>query len=133
MFGISVYNRVDIVTKPIIEHFIKLWQLKAFTLFVQPPSILSQCDAIKLPDNQIDIASNIVQSKKSKPYDTNYLFSYILSAVNVWVQQHKHRIHFEKLADLITALIKNRLMTLAFLNEQCMKLLHLEWEKVNNI
>lgn len=132
------------ITKSIIEQFIKLWKLKQFTLFVQPPSKsqTTQSDIIESQDNQTKVTSDtvvdaavdkdpsIIDAKPLKPSDSTYLFSVILSPVNVYAQQAKPRIHYEKLADLIIMLIKNRLMSLAFLNEQCMNLLHMQWDPV---
>lgn len=109
-----------------IERFIKLWQLKQFTLFVQAP-MPSPSIQLQQPN---DTTPEPEPMKKHKIYDTSYLFSIILSPVMVYAQQTNARISFEKLADLITMLIKNSLMTLPFLNEQCMKLLHIEWEQV---
>lgn len=141
----TVCNRDDIVTKSMIDQFVKVWQLKAFTLFVQPPTTISQSDKIELHDNQSKMVSDASAvavatattatteaERKPKSFDSsNYLFSLILSPVNVFAQQLKPRNSFEKLANIITMLIKNRLMSLAFLNEQCMQLLHMEWHQVS--
>lgn len=54
----------------------------------------------------------------------------ILSPVCVFAQQNKPPATFDKLAQLITKLIKTGLMSMAFLNEQCMKLMHIEWNQV---
>lgn len=143
-FNLIVCNRPEMVTKSIIEKFIKLWKLKQFTLFVQPPSQsqTTQSDYIESQDKQTNASSDTgvnavfdtdtatIDAKPLKPSDNTYLFSVILSPVNVYTQQSKPRIHFEKLADLVIILIKNRLMSLEFFNEQCMNLLHMQWDPV---
>lgn len=125
--------------------------MKQFTLFHQPlrsKSKTAQSDNIELQDNQTKVTSDTVdavdavvnavfdsdastiQANPLKPSDNTYLFFVILSPVNVYAQTAKPRIHFEKLADLIIMLIKNRLMSLAFSNEQCMNLLHMPSDPV---
>lgn len=56
----------------------------------------------------------------------------VFSPVFIFAQQDKPRPSFDKLANLMTKLIKNGLMSVAFLNEQSMKLMHNEWNKVFN-
>lgn len=63
--------------------------------------------------------------------DSNYLFSMVLSPAALLAQQHRHKHSFLVLADLLTALIKNDLMTISFINQQCVKLLRQEWDQVS--
>lgn len=72
-------------------------------------------------------------SKDNKKTNVNYLFAQILSPANVFAQQLKPRESFAALANVITALIKNNLMTINFVNDQSVKLLRQEWNQVINI
>lgn len=107
------------------EQFIKLWKSKQFELFV--------CNHVTATESQDLFTENESGSgkpTKSRSMQNNYLFGLVLSPVYIFAQQNKARASFEKLAELITQLIKNRLMTVAFVNEQCMSLLRLEWNQV---
>lgn len=73
--------------------------------------------------------SNDDSLKKPKLIDTNYMFSSVFSPVYVFAQQNQPP-SFDKLANLMTQLIKNHLMSIAFLNEQSMKLMHMDWNQV---
>lgn len=125
MQSLVVCNRHDVVTKQVIDQFVSLWQCKQFAVFVRPPTSVnvtqSQDDASNSDDNQL---------KRAKPIDTNYLFSSVLSPVYLFAQQNRPAASFDKLAILLTQLIKCGLMNVAFLNEQSMKLLHMKWHQV---
>lgn len=124
------------VTKKVIDQFISLWKCKQFVVFVRPPTAAAAAAAVpaanesETQDSDTQTNSAEDQLKKAKPIDTNYLFSMILSPVYVFAQQNKSPASFDKLAQFITKLIKSGLMNVAFLNEQTMKLLHLEWNQV---
>lgn len=118
------------VTKKVIDQFISLWKCKQFVVFVRPPPPSPAANESETRDSEIQSDSVEDQSKKPKPIDTNYLFSMILSPVYVFAQQNKSPTTFDKLAEFIAKLIKNDLMNVAFLNEQGMKLMHLEWNQV---
>lgn len=125
----SVCNRHDIVTNSLTEQFIKLWRRKQFKLFV--------CDPATTTDQHPDASHVSTEFDEEKPAanrknaQNNYIFAMVLSPVYVFAQQSKPRASFQKLANFITLLIKNHLMNFAFLNEQSMKLLHIEWNQVN--
>lgn len=119
----------------VIDQFISLWQCKQFAMFVQPPTSAAIATTPSTTDSQLQdrsSQSNFIedQSKKPKLIDTNYMFSMILSPLNVFIQQNKSAASFERLAQLMTKLIKNRLMTISFVNEQSLKLMHMEWDQV---
>lgn len=126
-----VCNRPDVVTNEVIDQFISLWKCKQFTVFVRPP-IEAQTNESETQDYDTQSNLNVDQSKKPKLIDTNYLFSMVLSPVYIFTQQHKSQASFDKLAQFMTKLIKSGLMSIEFLNEQYMKLLHLIWEEVFN-
>lgn len=62
--------------------------------------------------------------------DANYLFSMILSPAALLAQQYRPKQSFVVLADVLTALIESDLMTISFVNKQCVKLLRQEWVQV---
>lgn len=136
MISLVVCNRPDVVTKEVIDQFISLWKCKQFAVFIRPPSTAKPSELInESEDLDCDTQLNSEdQSKKPKIIDTNYVFSMILSPVYVFAQQYKPQASFDKLAELMTNLIKNGLMSIEFVNEQSMKLLRgdLEWNQVFN-
>lgn len=125
---IVVCKRHELVTKQVIDQFIGLWKSKQFAIFVRPP--VTTESQLEMQDNENRMNISVDQTKKSKSIDTIYLFAMVLSPVCVFAQQNRPSATFDKLALLITALIKNSLMSVAFLNEQCMKLMHHQWNQV---
>lgn len=102
-------------------------------MFVRLPSPTTETGPpinAELQDASTPFDDSENQLKKPKSIDTNYLFSFVLSPVYVFAQQNKPLTSFERLATLITQLIKNRLMSIAFLNEQSLKLMHIDWNQV---
>ncbi|XP_031618748.1 protein disks lost [Contarinia nasturtii] len=126
-----ICNRHDVVTKHIIDEFISLWLCKQFAVFVHPPPPSPPTTATETSDldRQDDDTDLEDQLKKSKPLDTNYLFSMILSPLYVFTQQNQPTISFDKMAQLMIKLIKNGLMSIAYLNEQCTKLMRIDWNQ----
>lgn len=112
-----------------IDQFISLWQCKQFAVFVRPPPSSSISD-LERQDNVDGDTEFEDQLKKSKTLDTNYIFSPILSPLYVFTQQNQPTDSFDKMAQLIIKLIKNGLMSVAYLNEQCTKLMRIEWKQV---
>lgn len=129
------------VTKQVIDQFISLWQCKQFAMFVRPPTSVTSgptttaasTNHAELQNRNFESNFNEDQTKKTKLIDTNYMFSLILSPLNIFTQQNKSAASFDKLAQLMFELIKNRLMSISFVNEQSLKLLHMEWEQVFSI
>lgn len=131
------------VTEQVIDQFIKLWKCKQFAVFVRPKTITMSTSESTEHQNS-DTQPNSTDdgdddddddaSMKPKLIDSNYLFSLVFSPVYVFAQQNKPATSFDKLANLMTKLIKNGLMSIAFLNEQSMNLMqqwnHSEWNQV---
>lgn len=137
-----ICNRHDLITKQIIEQFINLWRSEQFAMFVRVPmaitptstsastTSISEHQNRNIGANCNDDNSIENQSKKSRLIDTNYLFSMILSPLHILMQQNKSSSSgsFECLAQFVAELIKNHLMTISFVNDQCLKLLKMDWE-----
>ncbi|XP_055295120.1 protein disks lost [Sitodiplosis mosellana] len=129
-----IWNCHDVVTKQVIDQFISLWQSKQFAVFVRPPTTTTTTTTTTAGHSESqdsDTQANVTedQSKKTKSFDPMYLFAMVLSPVCIFAQQYRPPVTFDKLALLITKLIKNGLMSVAFLNEQCMKLMHHQWNQ----
>lgn len=128
----TVHNRYEIVSKELINRFISLWTCKQFAPFVVT-SLENENDG----ETKTDIHSSEADSENDLAiinecrHDGNYLFSMLLTPAAVLAQQHRPRQSFIILADLLTALIKNDLMTISFINKQCVKLLRHEWAQVS--
>lgn len=151
-----ICNRHDLMTKQIIEQLINLWRSEQFAMFVRVPTTTATAAAAaasissgsehldrniagnRNDDNNINTIDSVEnQSKKARLNDTNYLFSMILSPLHILMQQHKSTStassssasgSFDCLAQFVAELIKNQLMTISFVNDQCLKLLKMEWE-----
>lgn len=136
-----VCNRHDLMAKQVIDDFITLWKCEQFAIFARAPAARTQPttetgDRAQLQDEnygggvgsatQDDSIDS--QSNKPKPIDTNYLFSMLFSPLHIFMQQHKAPSSFECLARFTVELIRHQLMTISFLNEQCLKLLKMEWD-----
>lgn len=122
-----------------IARFIRLWKCKKFALFVRPTNAAEaqaqmddsptghdqQQQQHKQPDGPPESAQ-----QKMEAIDTNYMFGMILAPLNIYCLHNKPRICFELLGSVISTLIENQLMTIEYVNEQTMRLLHTEWNQV---
>lgn len=135
-----ICNRHELMTKQVIEQFINLWRSEQFSMFVRVPTTATTA-AVSATSGQDHSDDNNINStdsieKKPKLNDTNYLFAMILSPLHMLMLQHKSTSSssattsgsFDCLAQFVAELIKNHLMTISFLNDQCLKLLKMEWE-----
>lgn len=126
----AVRNRCEIVSKELIHRFVSMWVGKPFAPFVVTPAE-NECDAEPTADTgEVGAESDSAINNECR-VDGNYLFSMVLSPAALLAQQHKPKQSFIVLAELLTALIKNDLMTISFINKQCVKLLRQEWEQVS--
>lgn len=126
----AVRNRYEIVSKELINRFVSMWMGKQFAPFVVTPAE-SECDAKPTADTGEAGAESDSAIMNECRVDGNYLFSMVLSPAALLAQQYKPKQSFIVLAELLTALIKNDLMTISFINTQCVKLLRQEWEQVS--
>lgn len=107
-----------------------IWTSKQFAPFVVTPAEI-ECDtAPKMDTPPIDGIENDSAIINELRNDDKYLFSMVLSPIALFAQQHKPKQSFIVLADLLTAFITNDLMTISFVNKQCVKLLRQVWEQV---
>lgn len=134
----AVYNRHEIVSKELINRFVSIWTSKQLAPFVVTPA---ENDDDTEQQSQMDRSSGATAADGGDENDSavinehrldgNYLFSMVLSPAALLAQQHKPAQSFMVLADLLTVLVKNDLMTISFINKQCVKLLRQEWEQVS--
>lgn len=126
----AVRNRYEIVSKELINRFVSMWMCKQFAPFVVTPPE-NECDTEPIADTGEASAESDSAIINEFHVDGNYLFSMVLSPAALLAQQHKPKQSFIVLAELLTALIKNDLMTISFINKQCVNLLRQEWEQVS--
>lgn len=131
-FIYAVYNRYEIVSKELINQFVSIWTSKQFASFVVTPA--ENDDDAEQPTSAAEStgggSENDSAIAKELRHDANYLFSMILSPAALLAQQYRPKQSFIVLADVLTALIESDLMTISFVNKQCVKLLRQEWVQV---
>lgn len=118
IYPFVVCNCPDVVTKDVIEKFIRLWKSQPFISVIGTKDVTESTfdtDGIKDGENSND----------EKPF-----FGALLSSSGLMMQQHKSQKTFDLLANLLTALVKNNLINLSFINSQCVSLLRHEWNQV---
>lgn len=116
-----VANRHDIVDKDLIKRFIRVWKSENVEPFIQWKDSNDGKDmSAKQMENEIDLIT-----------DDIYIFSSLLTPLNLISLEGKMKVTFTTFANVITALVKDKLVTLSFINNQCVSLLRQEWDQVN--
>lgn len=118
-----VANRHNIVEKDLIKRFIRVWKSKSIEQFVQY-KVSNECKEMSAEqmENKIDLITEDI-----------YIFAMLLTPLNLVMLVGKSKGTFTTFANVITALVKDKLVTISFINNQCICLLRKEWDQVNII
>lgn len=126
----------------LVKLFIQFWKHEKFSSYVIPPTDSNanasddrslQQQAQELQQEETMLKKLTLQEIKDVRKSMNYIFSMLLTPGMVFLQQGQPKQSFEVLGKCITELINSGLVTVNFINEQCVKLLREEWEQVRFI
>lgn len=115
------------MTNELIEKCIDLWKCDKLTEYVSTPKE-SEPDILNTSDNS-DLHDALV---RRKPNSSNYIFSDILAPCYIHSLQLTTKQVWDLFGKFICQLIKNNLMTINYLNGQCVKLLRVDRSHVSH-
>lgn len=119
----TVTNKHEAVSTALINRCVTFWKSDKLAAFVTVPvEVEVESEPPGLTDAKKD---------KQKLNTSLYIFADILAPVFVHAQMLKPKKSFEILGNFLVQLLKSHLVTISFLNGQCVKLLRHEWEHVS--